>query len=429
MARLNREVSSELPKVVAEIGKISISGNIVPPLWFKTITFESGKPDTNSILILSDILYWYRPTELRNEHTGAVIGYKKKFQEDLLRRSYADFEVQFGLSKKQCQECLRRLENLGVIKRIFRTIHSRAGRLSNVMYIDLVPSIILKITTMTHETPVFSGDSTPMEDDVPPYGAQSNQGGPSNSIGGDVERPPYGVQAPHHIKDTNTTSNISSLSSSKDSSEGAAHAEMKNEREKESVSGNMISIWNNLVSEKAISTANKFLSKQLEAALHDQLEGNLESWKIVCKNFKSSKFLMGEADKITFKPNLSWLVNPKEPRVANVFSKSQWTFDDRESFGKSSLDFDEIESSIEALKEPEVCKQVRLFSFQQNPGFYQSWMRNASLETNGEEVFIFAHLNFCKDKIEQDFGASLRDFLKHKYKMTLEIKGPKKKLK
>ncbi len=426
MARLNREASEELPKSVAEIGKISITGNIVPPLWFKTITFESGKPDTNSILILSDILYWYRPTELRNEHTGSVIGYRKKFQEDLLRRSYADFEVQFGLSKKQCQECLRRLENLGAIKRIFRTLHSRAGRLNNVMYIDLVPTVIQKLTTMPHETPTFTGGSTPMEDDVPPYGDQTPQVWSSNSTPMESERPPCGNQAPHHIKDTNTTSNISSLSSSKDSSDGAAQAEKKNEREKESLSGKMLSIWNNLVSEKSVPTTNKFLSNQLETALRDQLDGCLENWEIVCKNFKSSKFLMGEADKIAFKPNLSWLVNPKEPRVANVFSKSQWTFDDRESFGKSSLDFNEIETSIESANEPEICKKVRHFVFKKRPGFYHGYIRQADLEVEGDYLSIIHPNGFCRDKIEQDLGISLRDFLKENDNMKLEIKGPNK---
>ncbi|NCP62706.1 MAG: Lrp/AsnC family transcriptional regulator [Alphaproteobacteria bacterium] len=426
MARLNSEVSSELPKAVAEIGKISITGNIVPPLWFKTITFESGKPDTNSILILSDILYWYRPTELRNEHTGFVIGYRKKFQEDLLRRSYADFEVQFGLSKKQCQECLRRLENLGVIKRIFRTLHSRAGRLNNVMYIDLVPSVVQRLTTMTHETPVFSKEAAPMEDEIPPYGDQAPQVWNSNSIGDDVERPPYGDQAPHHIKDTNTTSNISSLSSSKDDSEVPSQAELKNEGGEESLSGKMLSIWNKLVSEKSITTANKFLSKQLEAALHDQLEGDLQNWETVCNNFKSSKFLMGEADKVAFKPNLSWLVSPKEPRVANVFSKSQWTFDDRESFGKSSLDFDEIESSIESINEPEICKKVRHFVFKRNPGFYHGYIRQAEIEVKGSCLYIIHPNGFCRDKIEQDFGMTLRDFLKENSSMKLEIKGPNK---
>ncbi len=63
----NRDIiGNNLLSSVAEMVHIPITGNIVPPQWFQTITFESGKPDTNSILILSDILYWYRPGRLFN---------------------------------------------------------------------------------------------------------------------------------------------------------------------------------------------------------------------------------------------------------------------------------------------------------------------------------------------------------------------------
>lgn len=74
----NRKAFQNLPKSVSEMASITISGNIVPPQWFKTITFENGKPDTNAILILSDIVYWHRPTEVRDERSGAVVGYRKK---------------------------------------------------------------------------------------------------------------------------------------------------------------------------------------------------------------------------------------------------------------------------------------------------------------------------------------------------------------
>ena len=93
---INRKLET-LPAAVAEMSNIPITGNIVCPTWFKTITFENGKPDTNSILILADVVYWYKPAVLRDERTGAVIGQKKKFAEDMLRRSYSDLEEQFGL--------------------------------------------------------------------------------------------------------------------------------------------------------------------------------------------------------------------------------------------------------------------------------------------------------------------------------------------
>ena len=102
--------SEQLPSSVKAMRDMHISGNIVPMQWLKALTFENGKPDFPSILILSDIVYWYRPSEVRDERTGAVIGFKKKFAEDLLRRSYSDLEQTFGISKKQAQHSLKRLE-------------------------------------------------------------------------------------------------------------------------------------------------------------------------------------------------------------------------------------------------------------------------------------------------------------------------------
>lgn len=47
-----------LPTSVQQMRDMHISGNIVPMQWLKTLTFENGKPDFISILILSDIVYW-----------------------------------------------------------------------------------------------------------------------------------------------------------------------------------------------------------------------------------------------------------------------------------------------------------------------------------------------------------------------------------
>lgn len=73
--------------------------------------------------------------KIRDERTGTLIGFKKKFAEDLLRRSYSDIEATFGISKKQAQESLRRLEEKGIITRVFRTIERVTGDQNNVMYI------------------------------------------------------------------------------------------------------------------------------------------------------------------------------------------------------------------------------------------------------------------------------------------------------
>ena len=53
----------------------------------------------------------------------------------------------FVLSKDQVRDALDFLEaNVQVIKRHYRTIDSRTGKLSNVMYIELIPDVLMNLT-------------------------------------------------------------------------------------------------------------------------------------------------------------------------------------------------------------------------------------------------------------------------------------------
>ena len=53
-----------------------------------------------AITILADLVYWHRPTEVRDERTGEVIGWKKKFHGEMLQKSYQEYANKFGESKK-----------------------------------------------------------------------------------------------------------------------------------------------------------------------------------------------------------------------------------------------------------------------------------------------------------------------------------------
>lgn len=225
----------------------------------------------------------------------------------------------------------------------------------------------------------------------------------------------------YNKEDRLPSENTSSLSSG-DSRVDAFFAPKKNERdEKNSISGKMLEVWNQLVPEKSISVANSYLSKQLEAVLRDQLDGELASWKSVCENFRSSKFLMGEVDSIRVKPDLSWLVDPKEPRVSRVFQKQHYTFGDRKTETKA-IDFDSAEKTIEDLDEPKVSKDVRLFIFQNNPAFYKSYVETAAVHKNGEELYLIAPSGLARDKIQEQCYNALADFLKQRYQLGLVIK-------
>ena len=149
---------------VDAVGMINFSGNTIPHTWYKTICYESGKPNLNAIIILSDIVYWYRPQEVREEKNGQISGYKKKFASDLLQRSYAQISDMFGLSKRQATAAIDFLQTLGVIRKEFRTVQTAGQVLNNVLFLDIVPERLKELTY----PPKGDGDGPLSGQDVPP---------------------------------------------------------------------------------------------------------------------------------------------------------------------------------------------------------------------------------------------------------------------
>ena len=138
--------------IVDEVGKIQLSGNIIPEAWYHTVVSENGKPNLLAINILADIVYWYRPSEIRDEKSGNVT-YKKKFQDkDFLQKSYADMCNKFNCSEKQARESLKLLETLGVIQRHFKAVMTGYGKLPNIMFLELFPETLKKLTFPNENT-------------------------------------------------------------------------------------------------------------------------------------------------------------------------------------------------------------------------------------------------------------------------------------
>lgn len=133
--------------VVDAVGKMNFSGNIIPHVWFQTIVGDNGKPSMTACMLLSDIVYWYRPSEIRDQESGKFMEYRKKIRGDLLQRSYEDLGEVFNLTKRQVKSAIVLLEDLGVIKRVFRTVTLKGGlRANNVMFIQLFPERLQELT-------------------------------------------------------------------------------------------------------------------------------------------------------------------------------------------------------------------------------------------------------------------------------------------
>ncbi len=124
-------------EMVDQMATIQLTGNVVPQIWYKKIVRDNGKPHLLAIIILADIVYWYRPSEIRDPGSGQFMGFKKKFAGDLLQRSYQQFSDQFGESKRSVTDAIVRLEKLGIIERVFRTINMNGTLFNNVLYLKL----------------------------------------------------------------------------------------------------------------------------------------------------------------------------------------------------------------------------------------------------------------------------------------------------
>ena len=182
---------------VNALGEMNFSGNVIPMNWFKTIRRENGRPYLVAINILSEICYWYRPVEKRNEATGMVEGYFTKFKEDLLQKNYEQLSEQFGESKRVIKDAVIFLEKLGVIERVFRNKKVGGTILANVMYIRLDVNNLKHLTfdEPTDESSVQVGQkkikqemqddtfmSDPRTENVYRSAAESYRGMPENCI-------------------------------------------------------------------------------------------------------------------------------------------------------------------------------------------------------------------------------------------------------
>jgi len=130
--RLHRLIS-EWPenRIQKEIEKLDLSGNVIPKSWYKELRTGKGdkeRPYYEAINVLSEVVYWYRPSK-----DG-----KKKYAGDVLQLSYNQIADRFFMVKNTAKSACDFLEEEGLIFRELRNIVSNGHHLSNVMYIYLI---------------------------------------------------------------------------------------------------------------------------------------------------------------------------------------------------------------------------------------------------------------------------------------------------
>ncbi|MEK4614060.1 DnaD domain-containing protein [Bacillus sp. FSL K6-0067] len=193
-----------MSSIVTEIGGLNFKGNVVDHEWFNYITFSNGKPHIVAIMVLSEIVYWYRPTVIRDEIDGKVT-YKKKFKADKLQKNYQQLADTFGFTKLQVKRACDLLTDMLLIKIEFRTINADGKILNNVMFVEPVPTEIKKISSMYQqikEDPGYLEVNRVVTSKSRPSSLTSK------------ESPNFKVKTNTEITTKSTTENVSSSSSS-----------------------------------------------------------------------------------------------------------------------------------------------------------------------------------------------------------------------
>ncbi|MBK5492226.1 DNA replication protein DnaD [Bacillus sp. TH13] len=145
---------------VMKIARINLRGNTMDQGWFKHLTLDNGKPYMVAITILSEIFYWYKPTEIQDEKTNEI-RYKQKFKADKLQKSYQQLADSFGFTKRQVLEACKYLLKKKLITIEFRTIIVNSTRLNNVMYVEPIAENIQKISILYQDPITLESDTLP----------------------------------------------------------------------------------------------------------------------------------------------------------------------------------------------------------------------------------------------------------------------------
>lgn len=151
-------------KVVDKMANISFRGDVVPSTWYSTFKDEKGKINAMALLMLANIVYWYRPTIIRDENGEVFV---KRFKSDLLQRSYNEFCDMFSIGRMTATRNLIYLEEHKVIERVFRDVETESGQiLYNTMFIKLNFDELMKKTFPEEDDDFPNNENEKISDDL-----------------------------------------------------------------------------------------------------------------------------------------------------------------------------------------------------------------------------------------------------------------------
>lgn len=405
----------DLPEVVQEMGRRNISGNVIPMEWYQTLCLSSGKPDLVSITILADIVYWHRPVTVRDEQTGQVIGYRKKFKDEYFRRSYKAFETLYGFSNKQVREALIRLEEDNIVKRIFKNLNTPDGTLPNIMFLKLNPVALEGLSNQVQ--------AKPYSENLPENIQSSDLERSSHvSLKGNMQGQSQMRQGTSNTCQTGVAKKDPSLEGKSmfPSREGSVslegkHKEINNiynktlsprsplsrfgEREQK-----LIEIWNQILVEDPIHSVRLTAERgyRLAKAMREHFGDDENRFKEYCELMKTSDFLMGKVTK--FKVDIKWAL--RDENIIRVLEGS-FQVDKKKIPGAAEKVPSPVDIKIQALSPEEKVLHQKLIE-RITRQTYSPWFRDVDFKIQGKTIEVKTKSRFSADYMTGRFNMELR---------------------
>lgn len=131
----------ELVKAVGEID-FNFRGNIIHKNWFKTITCK-GKPYISAIILLSEIVGWYRPKKVIE---NGEVKFIKRFSGEYLNLIYSYLIDTYGLSKSTFRRALKFLISLNLISIKYEDKKIKGRYFNNIQTIKINPEKLAEVS-------------------------------------------------------------------------------------------------------------------------------------------------------------------------------------------------------------------------------------------------------------------------------------------
>lgn len=123
------------PFKAATQGKLFKAGDVILHEWYKQFLLEDGNADVVAIIMLGDIVAWYRNGTA--DYSGYFGGQAPVLDGDSLIISYEYYDRKFNFKESKARRALARLDNHRVLKKGFKNIAVAGGKRINKLVITL----------------------------------------------------------------------------------------------------------------------------------------------------------------------------------------------------------------------------------------------------------------------------------------------------